>query len=72
MTKKLLWMLLCVFLLGAPLTVKILEKSWSEPMDAYAYEKGVVLKLSVSEKIFIYCYAYIFGPLGLLIALMSE
>ncbi|OWK26753.1 MAG: hypothetical protein US76_03465 [Parcubacteria group bacterium GW2011_GWA2_38_13b] len=68
--KKLLRILACVFLFGAPLTVKILKNSWAQPMDIHEYATGKTRQLSVDEKILIYCYA-IFGPIGLLIALIS-
>ncbi|MEK7627647.1 MAG: hypothetical protein AAB397_03640 [Patescibacteria group bacterium] len=70
--KKVLWIFGCVFLLGAPLTVKMLKKSWSEPIDKNDYVQNKTRLLSKKEKIFIYSYSYILGPLGLLIALMSQ
>lgn len=70
--KKFLWLLFCIFLLGAPLTVKILEKTWSKPIDVYESDKETKRPLGRTEKIFIYSYATIFGPLGLLIALMGR
>ena len=69
--KKLLWILLCVFSLGAPLTIKILKKSWTQPIDIHEYAAGKTRQINFGEKIFIYCYT-IFGPVGLLIALMSR
>ena len=67
--KKIIYILFCVFSLGAPLTVKILKATWAKPMDIYDKEPR---KLNKGEKIFIYSYAIIFGPAGLLIALMSQ
>lgn len=70
--KKILYVLLCVLTGGAPLTVKILEKTWTKPVDVYELAKGTKRPLGRTEKFFIYSYATIFGPVGLIIALMSR
>lgn len=53
----------------SPCTHSILIKSWKEPWDIHETQPR---KISLNEKIFIYFYITIFGPFGLLIALMSR